>query len=145
MLFPVMSRLQNVRLIGAKITTASTPSFTTNINPDEFVAPSRTGTGTFTLPLRHGSSRLLQMFGTPDSENSPQDGGFVSSTSIASQTSTISGLITGTNGTATDSSAQILIAASNSRVTDRVKLNPVLGCKRQELRSPWPSTHQINH
>jgi hypothetical protein len=71
------------------------------------------------------------MFGTPNSENADYDGGFISSTSIASQTSTISGILVGTNGTATDGTGNILIASSNSRVTDRVKLNPVLGCKRQ--------------
>lgn len=129
--FPVMSRLQNVRLIGAQITTTSAPSFASNLNGDEFVSPSRTGTGAFTLPLRHGSSRLVQLFGTPNSTDSNLNTGNVYSTSIASEKSTISGAIVGSGGTARESSADIILATSTSAVVDRVKLNPVLCCKRK--------------
>lgn len=131
MLFPLMSRLQNVRLIGAQFTTTSDPSFTSNLNGDEFVSPTRNGTGTFTLPLRQASSRLIQLFGTPNSSDSNLNGGVVYSSSVASETSTISGGIVGSSGTARESGADIILACSTSKILDRVKPNPVLGCKRQ--------------
>jgi hypothetical protein len=132
MLFPVHSRLQNVRLIGAKVTTAATPSFAVDLNPDEFVAPTRTGTGAFTLPLRQSSSRILQMFGTPNSPSSSFDGGSIFSPSVASEKASIQGVLSGTSGTATEGSGNLIIASATSSVIDRVKLNPVLGCKRQQ-------------
>lgn len=131
MLFPVESRLQNVRLIGTQLTTTVTPSFTSDLNGDEFVAPSRSGVGTFTLPLRQGSSRLLQMFGTPNTSDTNLNVGTVNSTSVAGEKSSVSGSIVGTGGTLRDSTADIIIASATSAVTDRVKKNPVLGCKRQ--------------
>ena len=131
MFFPVMSRLQGVRLIGAKVTTTAGPTFSVDINPDGFVGGSRTGTGAFTLPLRQGSSRLLQMFGTPNIANSAFDGGTIFSPSVASEKASIQGVLSGTTGTATEGSGNLLIASANSRIVDRVKLNPVLGYKRQ--------------
>ena len=133
MLFPVQSRLQGVRLIGFKATTAATPSITININPDEFVSPTRgASAGLFTLPLRRAGSRTLQLFGCPAGSSTGLNGGSVMSTSIAGETSTISGILSGTNGTATDGEFNGIIASSNSKIGDRSAFGQVFGCKRQQ-------------
>jgi len=130
MLFPLMSEQQSVRLIGTTVTTTAAPAITVDRNADDFITPVRTGTGAFTLTLRNASARNIQAFGTPNTTSSALDGAGVRWTHSLTEKQTIAGVM-GRVGTPADSTCNILVASSLSRQIDRVKLNPVLGNKRQ--------------
>lgn len=130
MLFPLLSQQAGFRLIGAKITVASS-AVTKDINGDEFTAATSSGAGLFSLTMRQASSRNIAAFGTIESSSTSFDGGAVTFTHSLTSKSNVAGMLAANSGTATDGTAHILIVASNKTGDAIVNKNPVVGCKRQ--------------
>jgi hypothetical protein len=130
MLFPLQSELQSVRLVG--VSANITSPLTVDVNPDDIIGGARTGAGAYSLPLRDASSRPVLTFGRPNSAAAGFNAGHVTASNLSSAVSAMTGVTRAASGTATDGLTDILFFGADSKITDRVMKNPVLGQKRQQ-------------